>query len=119
MMPTPLEKKQFFYEARVVSIYDGDTIRLDIDMGFSTWVTNTSVRLAALDAPELHGEERAAGLSAKAWLESVIPPGTRVFIRTKKDPREKFGRYLAFVFLPDGTEINATMVTLGHAKAYL
>lgn len=113
-----MEKQLFFYESFVRSIVDGDTIRVDIDLGFNIWSMNSSVRLAGLDAPELRGEERPEGLKSKDWLISQIPVGTRIFIQTTKDSREKYGRYLATIYLIDGTNLNDLMIASGFAKVY-
>lgn len=114
----PLERNQYFYEATVGSIYDGDTVRLNIDLGFSMWIINTSVRLAGIDAPEVRGLERPEGLKSRDYLSTVIPPGSVVFIKTAKGTTEKYGRYLATILLPDGTNINMLMIEMGYAAPY-
>jgi len=113
-----MEKQQFFYEAFVRSIYDGDTIRVDIDLGFNIWSMNSPVRLAGLDAPEVRGDERVEGLKSRDWLALQIPVGTRIFIQTTKDSREKYGRYLATIYMADGTNLNEKMLAEGLAVVY-
>jgi micrococcal nuclease len=111
-------KTDYYYEAIVVSVYDGDTIRFDIDLGFNMWIKNESVRLRGIDAPEIRGEERPIGLQSRDWVRSQLPRGSKVLIRTEKPFREKYGRYLATVFLSDGTNLNEMMVNLGFAEKY-
>ena len=55
--------------ATLIRVVDGDTIRVDIDLGADVILKNQAVRLLGIDAPELHGPERPRGLAAKAALE--------------------------------------------------
>lgn len=88
----------FEYAATVVRVVDGDTIYFDVDLGFFIRMT-LDVRLKGLNTPEIRGEEREAGLKAKAFVEQALPPGAPVLLRTYK--AEKYGRYLADVrYLP-------------------
>jgi len=109
----------FTYRACVVSIYDGDTIRADIDLGFNQRSMTVKLRLAALDAPEIRGIERVDGILSQKWLESQIPPGTWIVLKTIRDRTEKYGRYLALIQMVDGTILNETMVAEGFAKPYM
>ena len=118
-MTAPMEYHLFTYRARVVSIYDGDSIRVDIDYGFSQWGMNTPLRLAGIDAPEIRGVERPDGLTSRDWLVSQIPPGTWIVLKTIRDRTEKYGRYLALIQMPDGSILNETMVAEGFAEAYM
>lgn len=110
--------KKFIYNAIVSSIYDGDTLRVDIDCGFNVWLHNEPLRLYGLDAPELRQPEREEGLAARNWLREQIPVGTEILIETLKDKKEKYGRYLAIIYKKDGTNINELMVNLGYAVPY-
>src|SRR5574341_2033691 len=111
------------YQAKVVSVYDGDTCTVDIDLGLRTWVHNEKLRLARINAPEVTGVERPAGLAAREFLRSLIEG--RVFhLQTIKDRQEKYGRYLAEIFIQQGevwVNVNDLMVQYGHAvyKDYL
>jgi len=107
----------YYYLANVVSVYDGDTIRADIDLGLSTWVKNEKIRLARINAPELRGAEREAGLKARDFLRELILEKD-VMLQTIKDKKGKHGRYLAEIWLErDGEWINVNdlMVEVGHA----
>ena len=48
----------YTYKARCVSVYDGDSITLDIDLGFNHWMLNQKIRLLGIDTPEIRGPER-------------------------------------------------------------
>lgn len=115
------------YAAQILSVHDGDTIHADVDLGCDTHVRLT-LRLAGINAPELGGDE---GVAAKVWLaDDLASSGGRLVIRTTKDRREKYGRYLAELWLAiDGTwvgnaftptrsSVNARMVAEGHAVVY-
>jgi micrococcal nuclease len=113
-----MKERLYHYKARVRSVYDGDTCRVDIDLGLKTWVSDEPVRLYRINAPELRGDEREQGLLARDFLRALIE-GREVFIETVKDQREKYGRYLADIWLEqsDGTwmNVNDALVIAGHA----
>jgi len=105
------------YQATIRSIYDGDTCRADIDLGFGIWTANQQLRLIGIDAPEMGTTE---GKQARDYLRELMPVGTTVRLRTHKDEAEKYGRWLAEIYLtePAGTDVNQTMVLTGHAVPY-
>jgi micrococcal nuclease len=112
-----------YYVKKVSKVVDGDTIDVDIDLGFNISFTSR-VRLAGIDTPESRTTdktEKALGLEAKAFLKSAIDSAKTVVIKTEKmDSSEKYGRILGWVFL-DGSEtsINEEMIKAGHAWGYL
>ncbi len=112
-----LLKRDYVYDATVVSVYDGDTIRVDIDLGFNLWLHNEPIRFMGINAPELKGESRVEGLKSKEWLASKLPPGTKILLRTEKDSREKYGRYLGHIYL-NGVNLNEELLKEGLAKPY-
>lgn len=97
------------YQARVLKVVDGDTLHLDVDLGVTIRFAMT-VRLYGINAPELSTPE---GQAAKKALVDLIE-GKAVKITTIKDRKEKYGRYLAEVFLGD-TDVNHWLVGAGHA----
>lgn len=109
----------YFYRAVVESVYDGDTCTVDIDLGLSTWIRGEKVRLYRINAPEVRGPEREAGLQARDFLRGLIE-GKAVLIQTIKDRKEKYGRYLAEVWLEadDGSRVNINdlLVQQGQAR---
>ena len=109
----------FHYRAHVVSVYDGDTCTADIDLGMGVWVRGEKRRLHRINTPELTGPEKSAGLLARDHLKSLIE-GKPVLLQTIKDRREKYGRYLAEVWLEQPAaaplNVNDALVAAGHAR---
>lgn len=108
----------FQYTAKVLEVIDGDTLDVSIDLGFNVQHT-LRVRLYGINTPETrtrNKEEKQKGLAAKQRLKDLIE-GKLVLIKTKKDEKEKYGRYLAEVYL-DETNINKTLIAEGHAQEY-
>lgn len=106
----------FEYRARVASIYDGDTIRVDIDLGFGIWMKDQILRLYGIDAWEVRGGERDLGLAARDALRELIPDGTEITLRSYKDKKGKYGRWLAWIVLDNGIVVNDWLVHEGHAE---
>jgi micrococcal nuclease len=86
----------------VIRVVDGDTIYGDVDLGFNIGNKKMEFRLAKINTPETKGTTREAGLTSKKYVEDKIM-GKDVIIVTKKDRKEKYGRYLAEVFYEDET----------------
>lgn len=114
-----MNEKLYFYRATVKSVYDGDTITVDIDLGLMTWIHAEKLRLYRINAPELRGSEREEGLKSRDFLRSLID-GKEIFIETVKDKKGKYGRYLAEIWLEQGTDnwinVNDLLVTEGYAE---
>lgn len=85
------------YRARLVRVIDGDSLVLDIDLGFDVWMCNRNVRLLGYNAPEIRGPERPMGLLAKKRLEQLLADRPEFTIATYKDRGDKYGRYLVDV----------------------
>jgi micrococcal nuclease len=114
------------YEYRVkqvLKIVDGDTIDVDIDLGFDISFTSR-VRLAGIDTPESRTtdkKEKTLGLEVKQRLKDVLSKSSSVVIRTEKpDSTEKYGRILGWIFI-DGAEksINEALIADGYAWGYM
>jgi micrococcal nuclease len=118
------EKVMFeYYVKKVTKVVDGDTIDVDIDLGFDISFSSR-VRLAGIDTPESRTTdkaEKALGLEAKAYLKAAIDSAKSVVIKTEKmDSSEKYGRILGWVYLDgDTVSINDKMINDGHAWGYL
>ena len=112
-----------YYVKKVTRVVDGDTIDVDIDLGFDISFSSR-VRLAGIDTPESRTTdkaEKALGLEAKAYVKSQIDSAKSVVIKTEKmDSSEKYGRILGWVYL-DGSDksLNEKMIEVGHAWGYL
>lgn len=110
-------KQDYIYSAIVQSVYDGDTIRVAIDLGFDNWKMNETIRLYGINAPEIRGEERPEGLNSKTWFTSKVPVGSKIVIQTIRDRKEKYGRYLGIIWF-NGENINELMIAEGYATRY-
>lgn len=93
--------------ARVTKVTDGDTIHLG-GLG--------SVRLIGVDTPEVYGEAECFGRQASEFAKRLMPLGTRVRYRVGVEPRDRYGRLLAYVWLPDGRMVNRLLVEQGYAQ---
>ena len=93
--------------ATVQRVIDGDTVRL-AGLG--------SVRLIGIDTPEVYGGRvECFGPEASAFTKSELRPGTRVRYRVGAEPRDRYGRLLAYVWLRDGRLFNAMLAERGYA----
>jgi micrococcal nuclease len=112
-----------YHVKKVTNVVDGDTIDVDIDLGFDISFSSR-VRLAGIDTPEsrtTNKAEKVLGLEAKEYVKSKIKDAKEVVIKTEKmDSSEKYGRILGWVFL-DGSKIsiNEQMITDGYVWGYL
>ena len=104
------------YRAFVRKVYDGDTITVDFDLGFDILLKNQKIRLADINTPEVRGQQRAEGLISRDALRSRIA-NKWVIIKTTKDKKGKYGRWLGEVFLGD-RNINDLLVEKGLAEVY-
>lgn len=114
--------------AVVKRVVDGDTVVLDIDLGFRTWLTDQHFRLVSVgpdggpvrfDAPEVSGAKASeAGRAARAALAELLPPESNVTVQTfKGDDRDKYGRWLAAIWLAReevGQDVARIMADGGH-----
>ena len=108
---------------KVLKIVDGDTIDVDIDLGFDISYSQR-VRLAGIDTPESRTtdkKEKALGLEVKERLKKAIDAARSIVIKTEKpDSSEKYGRILGWVFLDGNTvSINQTLIDEGYAWGYM
>lgn len=114
------------YEYKITRLYrvvDGDTIEVDIDLGFDI-LLHKLVRLAGIDTPESRTKdayEKKLGLEAKDWLKNRLKDAQAIRINTEKpDSTEKYGRILGWLYADDDVlSINETMIQQGYAWSYL
>ena len=112
----------YIYRAVALSVYDGDTMTLDIDVGFGVWLHKQKVRLWGIDTPEMRGEERPEGIIARDFVRGIVPAGKPLLIQTRRDKTGKYGRWLAEVFVEVGDvmiSLNESLVARGLAKRAL
>ena len=118
----------FEYSCRIVRVVDGDTVDVDIDLGFDLWLKKQRIRLYGVDTPESRTrdlEEKKYGLAAKDFVEKHLPVGSKQTLRTKLDDRGKFGRILGEFVLSSQwegkeipTTINEQLIKQHHAVKY-
>jgi micrococcal nuclease len=107
----------YYYRSKVVSVYDGDTCRVDLDLGFGVWIRKEKIRLARINAPELKGPERPRGLEARDYLRKLVL-NKKIILQTIKDRKGKYGRYLGELWLKvddDWINVNDRLVQVGMA----
>jgi micrococcal nuclease len=107
---------------KVLKIVDGDTIDVDIDLGFSVSFTQR-VRLAGIDTPESRTtdlKEKALGLEVKEYLKNLLDGAEDIVIQTEKpDSSEKYGRILGWLYINDDEKsLNEQMIEQGYAWTY-
>ena len=109
------------YRCFVVKVIDGDTVDVDIDLGFGVWLRKERIRLRGIDTPESRTrdlEEKKYGLMAKLFLQKMLSE-TDIILKTFKDAEGKFGRILGDLYQTnDSTSINQHLVNNHHAVIY-
>ena len=113
------------YRCKVVKIIDGDTVDVDIDLGFGVWLKKERIRLFGIDTPESRTrdlEEKKYGLAAKEFITSMLDDEGGIILKTQKDAEGKFGRILGELWRSTNfadKSINQYMIDKHHAVAYL
>ena len=114
-----LSKEMYKYEATVRRWVDGDTVDVDIDLGFGIIFHNQRIRLYGIDAYESRTrdlEEKRKGLAAKEFVNEMAPVGSKVTLITYKEG--KYGRILGEIFIDGDTNLNKMLTEKGHAVRY-
>lgn len=106
--PEPLDPGKR-YSCTVNYVLDGDT--------FECREGRLRIRLLLMDAPEI--EQRSLGTEAADRLYSLMPPGTIVQLELDHETRDKYGRILAYAWLPDRHMANEEMVRTGYAVTFM
>ena len=117
------------YRARLIKVVDGDTVDVDIDLGFGIWMKDERVRIMGIDTPESRTRDKveklfgkAASARVKELLEEDIILKTQI-ARNGEDMKGKYGRILGDFIVErfeDGRQEMLTdiLVAEGHAVAY-
>lgn len=95
--------QQYVYKAFVTRVIDGDTIVVDIDLGLGVWKKDERIRLAGINAPEIRGESRTQGFITTKILKTYVLE-KNIIIKTTKDDKGKYGRYIAEVYVSSSNE---------------
>lgn len=112
----------FEYRAKVLRVIDGDTLLVEIDLGFNT-ILRDKVRLYGVNTPETHGPkaktEKVAGEAAAAFVAAWLASNLEVVLRShdaRAVGQEKYGRWLAVVSpVGGGKSLNDELISAGHA----
>tara|TARA_R100001460_G_scaffold107966_1_gene157804 strand:+ start:5797 stop:6201 length:405 start_codon:yes stop_codon:yes gene_type:complete len=106
------------YNATIIRVVDGDTVDVDIDLGFDNWIRNQRIRLYGVDTPECRTRnkaEKAHGLLAKRYVQNTLRLGEVYALRTRE--KGKYGRYLGEIKV-GRTTINKLLLKELLAVAY-
>ena len=112
------------YKVNILRVVDGDTVDVDIDLGFGMWLRKERVRVMGIDTPESRTSdkmEKVFGLAAKNRLISLL--GAEAILHTQvskkgEDMKGKFGRVLGNFVSLNGEKCAAVLIREGHAVAY-
>jgi len=111
------------YKCKVVKVVDGDTVDVDIDLGFGVWLRDERVRIMGIDTPESRTRdkvEKVFGLAAKKRLKELLKNGVVLKTQVNKDGEDmkgKFGRILGDFMVGDEM-VTDIMIQEGHCVAY-
>ena len=108
------------YKCKRVKVIDGDTVDVDIDLGFGVWMRDQRIRLYGIDTPESRtsdDQEKIYGLAAKDFVVKWTNAGD-LSLKTFKDDRGKFGRILGEIWYGEKHNVNQLLVDNHHAVRY-
>ena len=108
------------YKVYVTKVIDGDTVDVDIDLGFGVMLKKERVRIMGIDTPESRTRdkvEKVFGLAAKARLKELLGK-TATLVCKEYDAKGKFGRILGDFTTVDGRMVTDVMIEEGHCVAY-
>ena len=108
------------YKVKIRRIVDGDTVDVDIDLGFDTILSKQRIRLYGIDTPESRTrdkEEKFYGKLSAKFLKEQCKNSSEIFLKTYLDKKGKFGRILGELIV-DGVNINKMMIEKYMAVEY-
>jgi micrococcal nuclease len=112
------------YDVHVIKVVDGDTVDVDIDLGFGICLKDERVRIMGIDTPESRTSDRVEklfGLAAKDRLYSLLEKDAKLITTEDKngeDMKGKFGRILGDFRAADGRLVTDIMIEEGHCVPY-
>tara|TARA_B100000989_G_scaffold280809_1_gene244531 strand:+ start:1094 stop:1435 length:342 start_codon:yes stop_codon:yes gene_type:complete len=109
------------YTAKITSVYDGDTVTGDVDLGFGIWIKKQKFRLMGIDTPEIRTkdkDEKVRGYEARDRLRELILGKT---VRIRSFGKGKYGRWLVDIWIEDmdTRSVNQLLILEGHADHYI
>ncbi len=117
----------FAYRLTVLRVVDGDTLDVNIDLGFQMTLAGQRIRLLRVNTPEIKGPTREAGMRAKAFTADWLKSHSNLLMRSRKiEPghavEDSFGRYLVEVFgdneKGEQTCLNDALLSSGNAVPF-
>jgi len=109
------------YNCKIVRVVDGDTVDVDIDLGFAVWLKKQRIRLFGVDTPESRTRdavEKKFGIMAKNFVKGRLLVGSMQVLRTRlDDSRGKFGRILG-EFVMEDTTLNQLLIVTNNGVPY-
>ena len=112
------------YDVTVVKVVDGDTVDVDIDLGFGICLKDERVRIMGIDTPESRTRDKVEDLfgeASKARVKELMKHGGKLITTEDKkgeDMKGKFGRILGDFRIEDGRKVTDILIEEGHAVAY-
>ena len=113
------------YRAKLTNVVDGDTVDVDIDLGFGIWMRDERVRIMGIDTPESRTSdkvEKVFGLASKHRVKELLEKDMVLKTFAAKDGEDmkgKFGRILGDFFVEsEGKLLTEILIEEGHAVAY-
>ena len=108
----------YYYKAYVTRVHSGDACRVNLDLGMGIWTRGMEISLHRVQAPEIKGNSRNAGIAARDYLRGLILD-REVLLRTIKDRKDNPGRYLGEMTVVteagETVNVNEDLVRAGHA----
>jgi micrococcal nuclease len=112
------------YDVHVNKVVDGDTVDVDINLGFGVWLHDERVRIMGIDTPESRTSDRVEklfGIAAKERLYQLLEKDAKLITTEDKkgeDMKGKFGRILGDFRAADGRLVTQIMIDEGHCVPY-
>jgi micrococcal nuclease len=106
------------YTVTVNRVIDGDTLEVDIDLGFNVTLTGKRLRVAGVDCPERNTPEgKLAKFFTKEWVNSAIHSNKPVLVKIEAHKGDKYGRILGGVWV-DGKDLAQQLILNNHGVPY-
>jgi micrococcal nuclease len=102
------------YRAELERVVDGDTYDFTVDLGFRVQ-KKIRIRMLDIDTAETYGVEKESdeykrGMEHKRFVEDWFDSAEEIRVKTEKDEKGKYGRWLARVYNEDGKMLNAALM---------
>ena len=102
----------------VTRVIDGDTIVADVDLGYHTTLTKVTYRVARVDAPEMTGATRQAGIEARSFTATWLIAHEKAGIYATSTKTDNWRRYIAEITCGDGHNLSDALLASGNAVIY-